>query len=308
MIKNYFLLFIALLTCASLIHAQENVISFEADEGYELGDINEQQGWTTTGVGSDAFTELQVVTDERSKTGGRSLKITNEPNIQNQPFPILGAFYILDNPLDISNFSIGYSMSVDSAPGYSSSTFALACGSIADEKLVLELYFVYDGRIIILENNLGGTDLTETNIGNWERDTWYDLRITGDGDEVHYYLNDELVHTGELLYNIDELRFVNDNYSGSAYIDDINIVYETLNVQDLTINPWTIYPNPVKDILNLEGLDNVESYAIFDITGRKLEQFNNFTKQIDVRHLSNGMYLLQINTDKGQVSKKFIKN
>lgn len=305
--KNYFLLFIALLTSASLLYAQENVISFEADEGYELGDINEQQGWTTTGVGSGAFTELQVVTDERSKTGERSLRIINEPNIPNQPFPILGAFYNLDNPLDISDFSIGYSISIDSAPGFSSSTFALACGSNADEKLVLEIYFVYDGRILILENNMEGTDLTETNIGTWERDVWYDLRITGDGEEVHYYLNEELVHTGELLYNIDELRFVNDNYSGSAYFDDISIAYETLNVQDLTINPWSIYPNPVKNILNLEGLDNVESYAIFDLTGRKLEQYNNSFKQIDVSHLNNGIYLLQINTDKGQVSKKFIK-
>jgi len=74
------------------------------------------------------------------------------------------------------------------------------------------------------------------------------------------------------------------------------------------MSTWTIYPNPVKDILNLEGLDNIEGYAIYDITGRKIDQFTNNIKKIDVSHLTNGLYLLEVNTNNGQVSKKFIKN
>lgn len=304
--KNYFLLFVVFLVSASLVNAQNTYISFEADEGYVLGDINLQQGWTTTGIGNGEFTDLQIVTDERAKTGEQSLRIINDPNIMGQPFPVMGAFRVLDTPLDKSNFSVDYSINIDSFPGNNSSTFALECGSIADERLVLELYFNYDGRILTLENN--GVDFTVTEIGNWVRNTWYDVSISGDENGVRYYINDELVHTGALIYNIDELRFVHDNYSGAAYFDDINIVYDALGVQDATLNSWTLYPNPVKDVLHLEGLDNVKGFAIFDVTGKKLIQNTNSIQQIDVSHLNKGVYLLQVNTDKGQVSKKFIKN
>ena len=304
--KNYQLLFIALLASVSFLQAQENAISFEAEEGYELGDINQQQGWTTTSLGNGEYTDIQIITEARPKTGTRSLRIINDPNIPSQPFPVMGAFRVLDNPLDKTNFTLGYSINVDAYPGGNSSIFALECGSIIDEKLVLEFYFSYDGNIQIFENN--GTDFTQTNVGTWEKDTWYDVTITGDGEDVYYYLNGELVHTGQLLYNIDEIRFAHDNYSGAAFIDDVIINYDVLSVQDVAPNSWAIYPNPVKDILNLEGLNTVESYVIYDVSGRKLEEADNNTQQINLSHLSNGVYLLQVNTDKGQVSKKFIKN
>ncbi|MDX1279211.1 T9SS type A sorting domain-containing protein [Oceanihabitans sediminis] len=243
---------------------------------------------------------------KEQKTGLNSLRIINNPNIASQPFPVMGAFRVLDNPLDKTNFSLAYSISIDSYPGGNSSIFALECGSIVDNALVLEIYFSYDGSIKILENN--GTDFTVTNVGTWNRNTWYDVRVTGEGNDIRYYLNGTLVHTGQLLYNIDEIRFAHDNYSGAAFIDDVNINYDALSVQDNVQNTWTIHPNPVKDILNLKGLTNLESYAVYDISGRKLEEAFHNTKQIDLSHLNTGVYLLQLKTDKGQVTKKFIKN
>lgn len=305
--KIYFLLSFSLLASTSLLRAQESSISFEVEEGYELGDINQQQGWTTTGIGDGLFTDLQVVSDERPKNGERSLRIINDPSIQSQPFPVMGAFRVLDAPLDKSDFSLTYSINMENPPGNSSSVFALECGSIVDEALVLEIYFFYDGKIQILENN--GVDFTVTEVGTWVNDTWYDVTVSGDENEVRYFLDGELVHTGALLYNIDELRFAHDNYSGAAFFDDISIEYETLNVQDVASNSWAIYPNPAKDILNLTGLDHVKSFAIFDVSGRMLDQrIHVSTQQIDISHLNTGVYLLRINTDKGQVSKRFTKN
>ncbi len=304
--KNYFLFLLAFFASATLFNAQQTTISFEAEEGYELGDINQQQGWTTTTIGQGVFTDLQIISDERAKTGARSLRIINDPNIMAQPFPVMGAFYLLDNPLDKSNFTLSYSISIDSFPGGNSSIFALECGSNIDEKLVLEIYFSYDGIIKILENN--DLDFTETVVGNWERNTWYDVQIVGNEDVVEYYLNGDLVHTGALLYNIDEIRFAHDNYAGAAFIDDVNISYETLAVKDITLNSWSIYPNPVKDVINVQGLDNVKSLVIFDAVGKKVGQYNNVSNQINVSNLNKGVYVLQINTDKGKISKKFIKN
>lgn len=302
--KFYTLLVLVSILNVSLVNAQE-YFSFEAEEGYTLGNIDGQQGWTTTGLGNGERTELQIITDELTKIGERSLKINHDPQASSQPLPIMGAFHSLDTPLDRTNFSMSYSINVANPPGANSSIFALECGSIVDEKLVLEIYFSYDGRILILEN--AGDEFIVTEIGNWQEDTWYDIAISGEGEVVSYYLNGELKHEGALLYNIDDLRFAHDNFSGSAFFDDISINYAPLGVQDVSATSWNIYPNPVESVLNLSGLEEANSLTIFDISGKKLEQFNEFTNQIDLSHLQNGIYLLQLDTQNGPVTKKFIK-
>lgn len=302
--KLYFLLFCASLFNMAPINAQQ-YISFEAAEGYILGNIDGQQGWTTTGLGGGVNTELQVVTDAIAKTGERSLKITYDPQASSQPFPIMGAFYTLDTPLDRTDFSIRYSINVENPPGGNSSIFALECGSIVDEKLVLEIYFSYDGKILVLEN--AGTEFIVTQIGTWQEDTWYDVAISGNGEEVSYFLNGELKYVGALLYNIDDLRFAHDNFSGSAFFDDISLNYFTLGENDVNSLTWGLYPNPVEDYLNHDGLQDGESFAIFDITGKKVMESNIFTNQISVKTLPSGIYILSINGVSGHVSKKFIK-
>lgn len=302
--KFYSILSLVFVFSTASLHAQD-YISFEAEEGYVLGDINGQQGWTTTGLGGGLHTELQVITDQLSKVGERSLKISYEPLADSQPLPIIGAFRNIDTPLDRTNFSITFSANIENAPGGNSSIFALECGSRADERLVLEIYFSYDGRILVLEN--ADIEFIVTHIGDWQEDTWYDISISGTPDGIEYFLNGELKYTGALLYDIDELRFAHDNFSGSAYFDDISVEHTMLQITDAHVDNFKIYPNPVQEILNLQGVETVESYIIFDITGKQLAQANTSINQIDVSNLSNGVYWLQLNTLNGPVSKKFIK-
>lgn len=302
--KFYSILSLVFVLSATTLNAQD-YFSFEAEEGYVLGNIDGQQGWSTTGLGGGQNTELQIITDQVSKVGDRSLKISHEPAAGSQPFPIVGAFRNIDTPLDRTNFSISYSANMENAPGGNSSIFALECGSRADEKLVLEVYFSYDGRILILEN--ADTEFIVTEIGNWQEDTWYDISISGTPEGIEYSLNGELKYTGALLYDIDELRFAHDNFSGSAYFDDIRVDHTMLQVDDVYANNFTIYPNPAQDFLNLQGVDTVESYTILDMTGKQLGESNANINQIDVSNLSNGVYWLQLQTQNGTVSKKFIK-
>jgi uncharacterized delta-60 repeat protein len=72
-------------------------------------------------------------------------------------------------------------------------------------------------------------------------------------------------------------------------------------------NAFSLYPNPVKDILNIDLLDNtsISSAKIFDLQGKLiLEKASN---DIDVSSLSAGLYLIKIATEKGEFTKKFIK-
>ena len=62
-----------------------------------------------------------------------------------------------------------------------------------------------------------------------------------------------------------------------------------------------IYPNPVKDVLTIEG--NYTSVDVFDMFG-KLVLSSEYTKNINVSTLANGIYMLNITTEKGIQTQK----
>ena len=83
----------------------------------------------------------------------------------------------------------------------------------------------------------------------------------------------------------------------------------TLSNNEFDINKQiALYPNPVKNQLNIELLNNqtnIETYKIFDINGRMILKGNlsNGLNQINVENLSKGMYIL--NTE--NINQKFVK-
>ena len=69
-----------------------------------------------------------------------------------------------------------------------------------------------------------------------------------------------------------------------------------------------LYPNPVKDELTIEnGELTINKITIADLSGKSIQQINGSQKQINVSALSSGIYFVKIETDKGVVTKKFIK-
>ena len=67
-----------------------------------------------------------------------------------------------------------------------------------------------------------------------------------------------------------------------------------------------VYPNPVSDVLNIRTEDEVLKVTVYDISGKSINtQFNN--NQINVSDFTNGMYIINIVTDKANYVQKFIK-
>ena len=83
----------------------------------------------------------------------------------------------------------------------------------------------------------------------------------------------------------------------------------TLSTNNLTKSDVKIYPNPVVDILNIESDVNKNSIKLFDITGKILEShtINDKKLSIIVNHLSKGIYIIEIENEKGKTISKFIK-
>jgi hypothetical protein len=88
----------------------------------------------------------------------------------------------------------------------------------------------------------------------------------------------------------------------------IDIKEETIDTEAMNI-----FPNPTKNILNIETSENIEikSINIYNIDGKFIEKnrYNYFGKvEFNVRNLKAGSYILNIETSKGNFNQIIIKN
>ena len=108
--------------------------------------------------------------------------------------------------------------------------------------------------------------------------------------------------------------------SFSGVIDDLKIYNYALEQADITSlytnnalssSNFTqnnlevaLYPNPVRDILNIETVLDIQSVEIYNIQGQKVLTSNQ--KQINVSGLATGMYVVRIQDAENNISTKKI--
>jgi hypothetical protein len=72
-----------------------------------------------------------------------------------------------------------------------------------------------------------------------------------------------------------------------------------------------IYPNPVDDRLYIVTEDDVKEVVVYTITGVIVGQQSTDNRQqtltIDLSDLKSGIYFVKINTEKGNIVKRIIK-
>ena len=73
-------------------------------------------------------------------------------------------------------------------------------------------------------------------------------------------------------------------------------------------NAVSIYPNPIKTSfnINISNSLNVKEVVIYTLLGKQV--YKSYSTKINISHLSKGIYLSKIITNKGSILKKLIKN
>jgi hypothetical protein len=68
-----------------------------------------------------------------------------------------------------------------------------------------------------------------------------------------------------------------------------------------------LYPNPSKDVINIENLDidTCKEILIFDMTGRLMKHFTN-ELSLDVNDLPTGLYMMRVVSDSKVYTEKFM--
>lgn len=134
-----------------------------------------------------------------------------------------------------------------------------------------------------LDNTFGANGLVIEDINN-TNEIAFDIALQTDG---------KIVITG-----VSDGDFMTSRYtSGLVGIEDI-----------VEVSSFNIYPNPVKNQLTITTEnERINSIKIIDVTGKTLKTVVANTTTINVSDLAKGLYILQIQTDKGIGTKRFIK-
>ena len=116
------------------------------------------------------------------------------------------------------------------------------------------------------------------------------------------------IHTYAATNLYDVILTVTNSCGSDVYNMNINVALSIYSINNYNIN---IYPNPVKDILNIELENNSKAmYQIFDITGKiivedEIRKGEN-QKSIQLSNLSSGIYNLRLTIDNNIINHKLI--
>lgn len=102
---------------------------------------------------------------------------------------------------------------------------------------------------------------------------------------------------------IDDVRF----YDRKLSVGEINELYNLsgLATNEVSNIKHNIYPNPVKEFLNITSNQPIKSVEIYDTLGRLIKTENS--TKVNVAQLSKGNYVVKIKTNSGEKIEKFIK-
>lgn len=102
---------------------------------------------------------------------------------------------------------------------------------------------------------------------------------------------------------------INSNNSGCDSAQEILDLCIMSNDELNDLENIEIYPNPVKQTLNISVKNNskIQSVQIYDLTGKLVSTSTQNLSKIDFSLFSKGIYLISVKTDKGIFTQKIIK-
>lgn len=147
-------------------------------------------------------------------------------------------------------------------------------------------------------------------------DTEFALICSKDGGESWYVIPEE-----DFSYLMSSNIFTSTDFDFHGDFVDAYIATVGLGVVKFTIDlstlkvvdsdfvgnkSTTIYPNPAKDVVNIQTKEKINSVEIYSLTGQKI--LTNSTDKVNVSHLNKGIYVVKILLENGKTeTHKLIK-
>lgn len=274
-------------------------------ESYPLGPIN-QGHWTAW----DADSDPALVTDDEAYSGDQSILIPEGGSV--------------DAILDLGNktqgvWEVKWKMMV---PSNKSAYINMQNSLPAGTKFNFHMLWNEEGTdegTAVLYDAMGANQGQGAELGSasYTPDEWFDfsLSINLDDLSMSMYIDDSLVYMG--VYPTDAAlpgiggidMYSNDGpQSNRYYIDDV-VYSDALGVNDFAADSFSIYPNPVKDVLNITSKVAVDRIVVYDILGKVVLQETPgvISPSINMSTLSSGTYMVKVTIDNNSKTIKVLK-
>lgn len=129
-------------------------------------------------------------------------------------------------------------------------------------------------------------------------------------EDLEVFLNDNYLNTKTKLSNDTVYDFtVDTSIAESKDENRFKLVFEktTLSNESFTDADVRLYPNPVKNRLSIDlpATAELESVKLYNMLGQEMKSVQSTS--VEVSDLSSGIYLVEIHTKQGQITKKIIK-
>jgi len=163
----------------------------------------------------------------------------------------------------------------------------------------------YDGDVVTGNNDNGGVWLVKLNaagVVQWQKPF-------GGSDYEEAF---SLIKTTDGGFAVAGFTYSNDgDVSGNHGDSDFWILKlsgENLGTTDFQRNAIIVYPNPVTDVFQIQGVtEPITAIKIIDLTGKIVLEQATSNHFFDVELLPQGIYLLEVNTEKYNHTCKFTK-
>ena len=152
----------------------------------------------------------------------------------------------------------------------------------------------------------------------------WDAPEKGTPDSYYIYIDGVLVRQDyKALEFVDEATVLN-VYDGRTHYVEVVAIYpnsrssvsiigeisDVVNIDEYEETACKVYPNPANDRLYIEAGTEINEVVVYDIYGRR-QVTETPSRQgnvaIDVENLKAGIYFVKINTEKGNIVKRIIK-
>lgn len=128
-------------------------------------------------------------------------------------------------------------------------------------------------------------------------------------DDVQFFFDEPFAFGSQVFVELAAIDFYAASANNEMYIDDVVLGNRQIGMNDFTANKFSVYPNPVKDVLNINSKSVVDNVIVYDILGKVVLQENPRTISpiINMSSLTSGSYLVKVTIGNSSKIVKVLK-
>ncbi len=285
------------------ITAQSQNTSFEASEGYTLGLISGQNGWSVSSLFSNMFS----VSDTQSSNGDYSLRLGLDETGWLPSGSVVGPVRTITSQVPVSpdSYEVSADLYFTSTDVPKSEIDFYVYGALGTDALPGSMMALANGFVRIVEMDtftLGAT----VDVPN---DVFTNLRVKFDfvNQQTLHYVNNVLVYTGVLnLSKVTGYGFLTTGKT-VGYVDNVQAATNLLSTPKVEQNRFSHFVS--QNQLNINSPSTMNEIEIYNITGQKVisQNLNSTDGKVEISGLSSGIYLAKLKFEGATKSFKFVR-